>query len=127
MIEKGEKHGKGGAEIAGQNTNTRCQGCSFDFDSATGRGAGRSSQKGSKKLHSEETKRDRMPCARCGGAADSSFKCQCKQVQYCSMDCQAADWPSHKQKCRDQLDKKVSKAKTEHEGYSSGEGSDGSW
>ena len=52
-------------------------------------------------------------CAKCG-APDSSFKCPCKQVQYCGKECQAADWPSHKKVCRDRLDKKVGKAKKQH-------------
>ena len=54
-----------------------------------------------------------MLCANCG-APNSSLKCPCKQVQYCSKECQGADWPSHKKKCRDRLDKKVAKAKKQH-------------
>ena len=52
-------------------------------------------------------------CAKCG-APDSSAKCPCKQVQYCSKECQLADWPSHKLQCRARLDKKVNKAKKQH-------------
>jgi tetratricopeptide (TPR) repeat protein len=52
-------------------------------------------------------------CAKCG-APGCSLKCPCKQVQYCGKECQAADWPSHKQTCRDRLDKKVGKAKKQH-------------
>jgi len=39
-------------------------------------------------------------------------------VQYCSKKCQAAatqpDWPTHKERCRDRLDKNVAKAKKQH-------------
>src|SRR6056300_1139090 len=52
-------------------------------------------------------------CAKCG-APDSSANCPCKQVQYCCKECQVADWPFHKQKCRARLDKKVNKAKKQH-------------
>jgi tetratricopeptide (TPR) repeat protein len=52
-------------------------------------------------------------CAKCGAPGCSS-KCPCKQVQYCGKECQAADWPTHKQSCRARLDKKVGKAKKQH-------------
>lgn len=37
----------------------------------------------------------------CGSNADATSKCSgCKEVRYCSRDCQVAGWPAHKRSCK---------------------------
>ena len=54
-----------------------------------------------------------MFCANCGEPGCAA-RCPCKQVQYCSKECQVADWPSHKERCRARLEKRVRAAKEKH-------------
>ncbi|KAE8446410.1 hypothetical protein EG329_012015 [Mollisiaceae sp. DMI_Dod_QoI] len=52
----------------------------------------------------EETLFDRSKCAVCNKIETDSIKLQlcarCKKSKYCSKECQAEDWPSHKTSCK---------------------------
>ncbi|CEP00886.1 unnamed protein product (mitochondrion) [Plasmodiophora brassicae] len=41
-----------------------------------------------------------VDCSVCGRAMETTWRCgKCKSVNYCSADCQRADWPRHKPTC----------------------------
>jgi len=43
-------------------------------------------------------------CARCGEQGKPLLKCsQCKRIWYCASECQAQDWPKHRETCRSSL------------------------
>ena len=42
---------------------------------------------------------EKSSCAKCGKSANA-FCFNCKIVQYCSRECQKADWKLHKTNCR---------------------------
>ncbi|KDQ16496.1 hypothetical protein BOTBODRAFT_30831 [Botryobasidium botryosum FD-172 SS1] len=55
---------------------------------------------------------DKSKCTTCGASSQSSFRMcsKCRVTPYCSVDCQRADWPSHKKICNALLMNRAFKA-----------------
>jgi len=62
------------------------------------------------------------PCAQCGNMPSSPQRCgRCSQAVYCSRECQAAHWPSHRAPCAEIAQRKAQRESLEPDGW----GSDG--